>query len=228
MRRPGAPGTTRHGGMSLVEVLVAGAVIALLLLITDRVFTGVHVTSRKVQLASDVQQNARVAASRLRRELRESRASLVTCHPDPVCLPGSTQLVFPSARPSDASSVFCIDVAPGDSASPALQTACTTPVPLTGTYAPVWQRYIGYYRDPAGDLRRVVQATPIMLPMASGSGQVVASAVESFELSRSAGMVRLRLMSRGADQVQGGPVPAQEMMLEDVIELRNCVPAAPG
>lgn len=227
MRPPGIH-RTLVGGMTLVEVLVAAAAIALLLLITDRVFTAVHIASRKVQLASDMQQNARVAASRLRREMRESSASLVICHPDPACETESAQVVFPSARPSDASSVFCIDVAPSDPAAATLKRACTTPIPLTGAYLPVWQRYIGYHRDPVGDLRRVVQTTPITLPMAAGGGQVVASAVDSFSVRRTAEMLRLRLRSRGTDRIQGGPVPAQEMMLEDVIELRNGAMTKPG
>src|SRR5512144_327061 len=95
-------------GMTLVDLLVASAVLALFLLITDRVFLSVYRMSRATQQAADMQQNARAAAVRIRREIRETRAAAVLCHPDPACVTPSTQVVFPSARPSDAASVFCL------------------------------------------------------------------------------------------------------------------------
>lgn len=228
MTQAGRSAPDGQRGMGLVEVMVVGVVIGLLLMTIDRVFTSVHVTSRKAQLAADVQQNVRSAVTRLARELRESRASMLACHPDPGCPAGSAQVAFPSARPSDAASVFCIDVAASDGAESALLAACTTPIPLTGTYTPVWQRYVGYHRNAEGELRRLVQAAPIPLPMAPDSGQVVATSVVAFGIGRSDRIVRLVLSARGREQVQGGPLPAQEMTLEDVIDLRNCVDETAG
>jgi len=91
--------------MTLVELLVTAAVLALFVLITDRVFIATNLTSRTTQRAADMQQNARVAAMRLRREIRESRGFAITCHPDASCIRPSTQVAFPSARPADAASV---------------------------------------------------------------------------------------------------------------------------
>lgn len=213
----------RERGMTLVELLVSAAVIALFILMTDRVLVGVATVSRVTQRAADMQQNARVAASRMRREIRESHVSLVTCHPDPSCAAPSAQVAFPSARPSDAATVFCLDVAANDPARRALEFSCSTGLPLAGTYAPVWQRYVGYHVSPDGELRRVVQPGPISLPMAPGSGQVVASDAEGLTISRSSGRFRLRLSSASRDAGGGGSTAPQRMLLEDTVQLRNAL-----
>ena len=215
-------------GMTLVELLAAAAVLALLILITDRVFISVNRASRTTQRAADMQQNARVAAVRLRREIRESRGSAITCHPDASCSVPSVQVAFPSARPSETASVFCLDVGRHDLARRGLESACPTPIPLTGTYAPVWQRHIGYHLSAGGELRRLVQPGPILLPMPAGSGQVVATQVASFTVSRAGRRVRLRLKSLSRDAGGGGGSPAQEMLLEDTVELRNAIPVPVG
>lgn len=209
--------------MTLVELLAAAAVLALFILITDRMFTSVNQTSRTTQRVADMQQNARVAAMRLRREIRESRGSAIICYPDASCSAPSAQVAFPSARPSDAASVFCLDVGMNDPARQALQSACSTPVPLTGTYAPVWQRQVGYHLGADGALRRVVQAVPIALPMPASSGQIVAAQVTTFTVSRSGRRFRLRLKSLSRDTGGGGGAPPQEMVLDDTVELRNAI-----
>ena len=210
-------------GMTLVELLVATSILVLFIVVTDRIFLSVHQASRTTLRAADLQQNVRVAAMRLRREIRESRDSMVTCYPDPSCRLPSAQVAFPSARPADAASVFCLDVAADDPERGMLESACPAPVPLTGTYTAVWQRYVGYHLSPAGDLRRVVQAGPITLPLASTSGQVVASQVALFTVSRSGRLFRftLQALSRDAGAMSG--LPPQEMMLDDTVELRNTI-----
>ena len=72
----------RQRGMTLVEVMVVAVVTGLLLVIVDRVFLSVHVASRKVQLAADVQQNARSAMARLARELLASLDALPAADAD--------------------------------------------------------------------------------------------------------------------------------------------------
>lgn len=213
----------RQAGMALADLLVAAAVLALFLLLTDRVFLGLYRASRVVQQASELQQNARAAAARLRREVREAWPLAVVCHPDPACASPGTQLAFPSARPSEAASVFCLDVAPEDPARARLESACTTPIPLAGTYAPVAQRFIGYHLS-GTDLRRVVQAAPPALPLASSSGQVVAPDVRTFSVTRSGRRIHLRIESFSPPSGGAGGSGPQELRLDDVIQLRNAIP----
>ena len=210
-------------GMTLVELLAVAAVLALLMFITDRVFITTNLASRPTQRAADMQQNARVAATRLRREIRESRGAAIICHPDASCDTPSAQVAFPSARPSDAASVFCLDVAIDDPVRRTLESACSTPIPRTGTYAPVWQRHIGYHLSTAGGLRRLVPAGPIILPMPPRSGQVVATQVAAFTVSRAGRRLRFHLKSLSRDAGGGGGSPPQEMVLDDTVELRNAL-----
>jgi len=209
-------------GMTLVDLLVASAVLALFLLVTDRVFLSVYRASRATQQAADMQQNARAAAVRIRREIRESRAAAILCHPDPACATPSAQVAFPSARPSDAASVFCLDVAATDPLRTRLESACTTPIPLTGTYAPVWQRTIAYHLS-AGALRRVVQAGAVSLPLSPSSGQIVASQVRAFTVEVAGARARLRIESFSPGPGGAGGTVPQEMQLEDTIQLRNAI-----
>jgi hypothetical protein len=206
--------------MTLVDLLVAAAVLMLFLLITDRVFLTVYRASRSTQQAADMQQNARAAVVRFRREIRESRVQAILCHPDPTCATPSTQVAFSSARPSDAASIFCLDVASADPSRARLASACPTPIPFTGTYAPVWQRTIGYHLS-AGELRRVVQAGAISLPLLPSSGQVIASQVRGFGVAITQGCVRLRIESFSLGPGGAGGTVPQEMELNDTIQLRN-------
>ncbi|HEY6101809.1 MAG TPA: hypothetical protein VI007_01135, partial [bacterium] len=203
--------------MSLVELLAVASILALFLFITDRVFISVNLASQTTQRASDMQQNARVAALRLRSEIRESSGSAIVCYPDPSCRTASTEVVFSSARPSEAASVFCLDVAVDDGERRALESACSTPIPLTGTYAPVWQRYIGYHIDGEGGLRRVVQSAPIALPMPPASGQVLATHVAALAVSREGRRLRFHLESIDRDGGGFGGSPTQEMKLDDTV-----------
>jgi type II secretory pathway pseudopilin PulG len=209
----------------LIELLVAAMVLALFLVVTDRVFTAIYRAWRITHRAVDLQQNARTAAARFRREIRESQAAGLTCHPDPSCGAPSTQIAFPSARPSDAASVFCLDIAGDDPQRRALESACSLPEPPGGTYAPVWQRFIGYHLSPDGELRRVVQPGPIVLPLAPSSGQVIGTQVAAFTIARSGRRIRLRIVSRTDDPTGGAGLPPQEMLVEDTIELRNAIDA---
>jgi hypothetical protein len=99
------------------------------------------------------------------------------------------------------------------------------PLPLTGTYAPVWQRTIGYHLS-ASDLRRIVQAGAISLPLPPSSGQIVASQVKTFVVTVGSGRVRLRLESFSPGPGGAGGTVPQEMRLEDVIQLRNAIERA--
>jgi prepilin-type N-terminal cleavage/methylation domain-containing protein len=218
----------KERGMTLAELLVAAAVLALFLLITDRVFISVNLASRTTQRAIDMQQNARVAALRLRREIRESGGAAITCYPDPSCRTPSTEIVFTSARPSETASVFCLDVAAGDQGRRALESACSTPIPVTGTYAPVWQRYIGYHLDGEGGLRRVVENAPIALPMPRASGQVLAAHVVALAVSREGRRLRFHIESINRDTGGFGGSPTQEMELDDTVDLRNAIVISAG
>jgi Tfp pilus assembly protein PilE len=209
--------------MSLIELLTVAATLSLLLLATDRVFTSAYLASQTTQRATDLQQNARVAALRLRREIRESSATAIVCSPDPSCRTPSSEVVFSSARPSDAASVFCLDVATGDQGRRTLESACATPVPFTGTYAPVWQRYIGYHLDGGGGLRRLVQSTPIALPMPPASGQVLAAHIAAFAVTREEGRFHIHIEALDRDPGGFGGAPVQEMQLDDTVDLRNTV-----
>jgi hypothetical protein len=131
-------------------------------------------------------------------------------------------VAFPSARPSDAASIFCLDIAPTDGLRAQLEAACTTPVPLTGTYAPVWQRTIAYHLS-AGNLRRLAQAGAVSLPLSPSSGQVIASHVEVFTLDVAGGRVRMRIESLSPAAGGAGGSSPQRLHLEDVIHLRNAI-----
>ena len=168
-----------QSGFTLIEVLAAVAVFALFILLIDAVFRGTNVNSQKVELASDVQQNARVAAERLTREIRESRPNQIA-----VDLSG-TAVVFKSARLAQDQSTFCLFVRNADDplwmrgygTTSTEQWECfsfagvTIPKPPytsgfpspcytdpdypCGSYTPIWQRFVGYYLD-GTELKRYV------------------------------------------------------------------------
>ncbi len=164
-------------GVGLVELLVGLAVFALFFLLIDAVFVGTHRSARKAELAGEVQQNARIAIERLSREIRESRANLVSVSSD------GTRVVFKSARllGSSTPEVFCVYVRstsdslynfscftnlpsskrPNPSYTfpvagcppPSVGTACAL-----GTYTPLWQFWVAYWWDSSLQLHRVAGA----------------------------------------------------------------------
>lgn len=170
-------------GVTMIELIVALGVFALFILLIDAVFFSANRSSRKAELAADVQQNARIAAERVTRELRESNvAQVAVCNP-PSCPAGSNAVVFKSARLHEDNSVFCLyarsttdpvwvydtrcftftggNITPPDYGAPPYGAGChATKLAPCGTYTIIWQRYVGYYVVDVGggvkELRRVV------------------------------------------------------------------------
>ncbi|HEY3248946.1 MAG TPA: hypothetical protein VGK88_11720 [bacterium] len=230
-----------EAGTTLVELLAALAVFSLLFLIVDAVFFAANRGARKTELAADVQQNARIAVERLIREIRE------TSSPSADLLiggsAGARTVVFRSARLPADNSVFCLYARHTTDPSYFYNTDCftfpggnLTAPPYTGnpssplaTYKPIWQRYIGYYLDdPDGDgvydLKRVtaqLNTVDATLPTTLSGGDVIATYVESFEISKNSGKVVISLKSIGQSVVQGSAVPAQEMLIDGTVQVRN-------
>ncbi len=174
MRTPLARGNGDDRGVGLIELLVGLAVFALFVLLIDAVFVSTNRSSRKAELAADLQQNARGAIERLSREIRESRVNLVSTSSD------GTRVVFKSARLLGSTpEVFCIYVrTTSDSLynapcfanlAPSKRPNYTFPVagcpPPTvgsacalGTYTPLWQYWVAYWLDGSQQLHRVTGA----------------------------------------------------------------------
>jgi prepilin-type N-terminal cleavage/methylation domain-containing protein len=241
--RPGSgrADTPGEAGVTLIELLAALAVFALLFLMVDSVFFATHRSSKKTELAADVQQNARIAVERLVREIRESS-------PESTDLliggsAGARTVVFRSARLNADNSVFCLYVRNTTDPSYMYNADCFTfaggdllappytddPVAPSGTYTPIWQRYIGYYvedtdGDGVYDLKRVAAqlTTPATTLVTSLSGgDVIATYVESFDIAQSGGVVTISLKAKGETVVQGSAVPAQEILLDGQVVVRN-------
>jgi prepilin-type N-terminal cleavage/methylation domain-containing protein len=210
-RRPRS-GLLDQRGVSLIELLVTVVVLAVLFLIIDLVFINTHRSARKVELTADASQNARIAVERLSRELRESGAAGIQ-------VDGSTAVMFRTARPADASSAFCVNWRSSAEVLAVANPGCSG-IPLTGTYAPVWQRWIGYYFDNgASEVRRVASTSALTFPLSGG--QVVATSVQTFTIISSSGTYLIRAKGRGQEVVQGSAVPPQEVLLEARVGARN-------
>ncbi len=226
-------------GVTLIELLVALAVFALFVLMIDAVFFGANRSAKKTELAADVQQNTRISVERLTREIREAGAAEILTGGTP----GHAQVVFKLARlPADLS-VFCLYVRnttdpaymynadcftfPGGNLTPPPYAGA--PAAPLGSYAPIWQQYVGYYvvdtPDGLHELRRVTgqldtPGTALSLTLLTG-GQVIATLVETFDLSISGSTVSVTLKGRGTEIVQGSAVPAQEILLPAQTLVRN-------
>jgi len=233
----------------VIELLVALAVFALFILMIDAVFSGANRSSRKAELAADVQQNARIAVERLTRELRESDAAQVRVGG----AAGSMAVVFKSARLMADNTVFCLyvrstsdpptiynpdcftfpggDIPPPPYSGPPYPSPCDSQklVPC-GTYTVIWQRAIGYYVVDAGggvkELRRVVQqlstpGDPLPDPATLTGGDVIASSLETFDVAVAGGVATVTLKAKGTEIVQGTPLPAQEVLLPAQVLFRN-------
>lgn len=229
-------------GLTFLEVVVAVAMFAVLLLVLDVTFSVASKAAHRVEHAADIQQNARLAIELLTREVRESS-------PAPIAVggsPGAMAIVFKSARLAADASVFCLFVPTrGD---PLYRSGCFywsgAPVPPytgdppyappcntasgepCGTYAPIWQRAIGYYvAGPAAsrELRRTVVAlsspdAPLPDPATLRGGQAVASYLERFDVAVSAGAVTATLSARAA---AGGAAAPQTVLLTGVVQVRH-------
>jgi len=214
-------------GVTLVELLVALAVFAMFVLMIDAVFSSARTSSRKTEIAADVQQNARVAADRILRELHETNINQVLVNNG---TPGASQIVFKSARLSEDNSVFCLYTRAtsglgydarcftftGGDITPPPYGAPTSP---QGSYMPIWQRFVSYcVTGTAGayNLQRVVgglsQPGDALSQPACG-GDVVATMIESFDVSVSGGVVSVTLKATGTEVVQGRAIPAQQVLL---------------
>ncbi len=240
-----------EGGVTLVEMLVALAVFGLFILMIDAVFSSARTSSRKVEVAADVAQNARVAVDRVTRELRETSASQLVV--DTSLGAGHARVLFKSARLGRDQAVFCLytrteteplynrycyeDFTGTDPPKPSLTTGdppypppCDTP---DGSpcmrYLPIWQRYVGYYvvdtPDGLHELRRVTGqlSTPtetLSLAWLTG-GDVIATMVESFDVTQSGGLLTVRLKVKGTEVVQGRALPEQEILLPGGSLTRN-------
>jgi len=196
-------------GFALVELIVSLAVFALFFVLIDVVFIGTHRSSRKADLAVDVQENARTAVERLSREIRESRVNLVSTSAD------GTRVAFKSARLLVSSpEVFCLYVR--TTTEPLYTASCFTELPVNkrppysfpvsgcppptvgsvcalGTYTPLWQYWVAYWLDASQQLHRAIGAlsdpdaalpdvTNAALWFCPGAtcGEVIASYVNTF------------------------------------------------
>ncbi len=235
-------------GVTLIELLVALAVFAMFVLMIDAVFSSARTSSRKTEIAADVQQNARVAADRITRELHETNINEILVD----STPGQSRIVFKSARLSEDNSIFCLYVRSTSDPTymwklpatlPASAECFTfsggniTPPPYVapeptsprGTYTPIWQRSIGYYLSGLApgpyELRRVVTdltGPSMALTLPTSGGDVVAAMIESLDIPpASGGVVSVSLKARGTEVVQGRAIPAQEILLPGQSKTRN-------
>ena len=220
-------------GVSLIELLVAVVLFAMLFLMVDGVFISANRSTRQAETGTEVSQNARVAMERMTREIRESGAS---GGPAAILVGGAAgtmAVVFKSARPALNASVFCVNVT--SALEELYRTSCnyyTGGPPASGvtTYAPVWQRYVGYYVTAAGaagyNLNRVSVdlATPadaLPAPASLSGGTIVATFIESFDVSLTAARLTVSLRGAGAQVASGSPVPTQRIILDDTVLIRN-------
>jgi type II secretory pathway pseudopilin PulG len=247
--RSGEPRITRvarvqgERGITVIELLVATAVFALFIIIVDAVFFSANRSAKKTELAAEVQQNARIAVERLTREIRESGTDVNTEIRVDSSMPGESAIVFKSARLPADNAVFCVYVR--TSTEPLYNGDCftfpggnvpapnyTSPEPILprGTYTPIWQRYVGYYvvdtPDGLHELRRVtaqLNTTDAVLPvpLTLTGGDVIATMVESFDVTLTGGEFRITLKSKGSQVVQGVAVPDQEIVLPGTVLIRN-------
>lgn len=227
-------------GVTLIELLLALVVFALFIFVIDALFFSASRSTRKIELAADVQQNARIAIERLTREIRESRPSEVLMDSS---MPGRSWVLFKSARLPDDNTVFCLYVRNATDPSYVYNPDCftfpggnvtpppyTSPEPLSprGTYTPIWQRYIGYYVVDSGgvvELRRVTgqlnQPTSALLVSMLTGGEVIAAFVETFDVTLVGTTVTATLKASGTEIVQGSAVPTQEVLLPGTVLIRN-------
>lgn len=228
-------------GVTLIELLVGLVVFALFIVVMDALFFTANRSTRKTELAADVQQNARIAIERVTREIRESRPSEVLANNG---TPGRSWVLFKSARLPADNSVFCLYVRnttdpsyvnnpdcftfPGGNITP---PPYTSPEPLSprGTYTPIWQRYIGYYVTDTPDglleLRRVTaqlnQPTSTLSASMLTGGEVIATFVETFDVALAGTTFTVTLKASGTEIVQGSTVPTQEVLLPGTVLIRN-------
>jgi len=211
-------------GVTLIELLVALAVFALFILMIDAIFSSARTNARKTEIAADVQQNARVAADRILRELHETNINQVL------------------VDLAEDNSIFCLYTRtasglgydPKCFAAPGPVVAgppYASPEPITphGTYTPIWQRYVGYFVTSTPDglyaLQRVVgdlstPDSPLSLSVLAG-GDTVATLIQSFDVSVTGGVVAVTLKAKGTEVVQGRTLPAQEILLPGQSLTRN-------
>ena len=231
-------------GITVIELLVATAVFAMFVIIIDAVFFTANRSSKKAELAADVQQNARIAVERLTREIRESGSTVPSLIRVNNATLGHSAIVFKSARLNADNAVFCLyvrtrteplfnvncfdDFSGTDVAEPNYGSPPSFPL---GSYTPIWQRRIAYYLVDTPDglhtlHRRVDQlgSTGDALPDPAtlmSSGDVIASMVESFDVTLTGGEFRITLKVKGSQLVQGVAVPDQEILLPGTVLIRN-------
>jgi len=179
-------------GTTVLEVVVALGIFAVVAGLVGAVLVVSDRTERRVVLAADAQQNARLALERLVRELRESSPTRVRSGGRA----GAMWVLFASARPAADPSIFCVHArrlsAPPEASHPDCFTFPGGDVaePAIGTYLPVWQRYVGYFVAAAPEgpvLRRVVGALsspegPLDSALLAG-GETVAEGVEALDIA---------------------------------------------
>ena len=200
-------------GGTLIELLVGVTVFAVMILVIDAVFFNALRGARRAELSAGVSQNARVAVERLLAEIRESRIAEIQVDA------GSTGVIFRSARPSDSGSVFCMDWRTSTEPLALANPGCAG-VPLAGTYAPVWQRWIGYFFDAgSGQVRRITSSSALAFPLSGG--QVIATSVEGFSVSVSGERVSVNLKGSAQEIAQGARVPPQQILLNVSTAVHN-------
>lgn len=234
-------------GFSVLEMVVAVSIFALLIVMIDSLFFTAYRHARGVELAADVQQNARIALDRLTRELREASPSQIAVGGPP----GSMAVVFKAARPAFDPAVFCAYVRtrtdslyrsgcyswtgaplPPYTTDPPYAPPCNTPTGAPcGTYAPIWQRTVGYYVAASTvtglkELRRVVRDlaspdAPLPDPATLRGGEAVATYIEAFDATVSAGSVAVVLTLGATEIVRGTALRPERIILPGTVLLRN-------
>lgn len=238
MRSPRA-----QAGTTAIELLIAMSIFALLIMLADTVFITATRSAKRAELAAEVQQNARMAVDRFTREIRESGSALPGDLRINNSVPGRSAVVFKSARLRGDATVFCVYVR--TQAEPLYHRDCYSFVqgqvpeppyrsiealsPL-GSYRPIWQRYIGYFLVPTSgglhELRRV--AVPLERPDRAlpdpatlTGGEAVATLVQSLDVKRSGGEIRMTLTAAGTGIVLGRALQVEAILLPATVRIRN-------
>jgi|GEM_PF-6023682 len=212
-------GQGRRGddGATVLELVVALAVFAVAATLAAAVLTAASRTERRAVLAADAQQQARLALERLARELREAGADEVLTGGRPEAM----WVLFKSARLAADPGVFCLHASATSAPADAYRRDCFTfpggdlPEPRTGTYTPIWQRYVGYFVAPSpggGVLRRVAGALPApgapLDPAVLIGGETMAEGVEAFDVAVAGRAFTAVLRTRPAE-ASGAPSPRE-------------------
>lgn len=186
-RRPGG-----DDGATVLELLLALGIFVAVAGLAGAALAVSERTERRAALTAEAQQDARLALDRLVRELRESTPGRVRSGGRA----GAMWVLFASARPAADPSVFCVHARRSSAPPGASLPDCFTfpggdlAEPAVGTYAPVWQRFVGYFVAATAEgpvLRRVAGALSSpevpLDPAVLAGGETVAEGVKAFDVA---------------------------------------------